>query len=381
MPHAEGRAAYRRGNACQRCWGDTSLNGVCRCLRYSSSKVAASLSFDPVKYVFLTACRNEELILEQFWDEFAAMARKAGIADRTVLYVVDDLSTDRSRDILRRISGESAIELRLLEGPTNFGNQGAMFYGLGSLDIAPDDVLVTFDCDGEDDVREIPSILELGASNPEKLILIERGRRAESLAFKVFFAGYKVFFRMLTRQRVVPNNFMLIPGRFVPAIRRSPLAAVHLAYGILRLNPPRVVTIRDRRPRYGGRTSQNLFMLMSHGLVGLMVFYETVIAKLFFFLFALGAFAVGTASLVIAIPASNAPAQRALIWTAVAAILGAAGFMALLLSAALALVFKLAAFTLSDSYAERLEARRHRAEGAPAERSVARGERSEKIGN
>jgi hypothetical protein len=207
-------------------------------------------------------------------------------------------------------------------------------------------------------------------------VLIERGRRTESLRFKVLFASYKALFRMLTRQSVVPNNFMLIPGRFVPAIRRSPLAAVHLAYGVLRLNPPRVVTTRDRRQRYGGQSSQNVFMLVSHGLVGLMVFYETVIAKLFLLLFAFGAFASAIVGLALVIPVSNAAAQRTLIWIAIASSVGAVGFMALLLSAAVVLLFKLTAYTLSEAYGERLEAVRHRTEGSSAGPDVARGERS-----
>jgi hypothetical protein len=330
-----------------------------------------------MRYVFLTACRNEERILNEFLAEFDTMARAAGIADRTVLYVVDDMSTDSSVDVLDSYARrEGAIQLRILACPTNFGNQGAMFYGLGRVEVESRDVLITFDCDGEDDVLGIPSVLDLGARNSGKVVLIERGRRTESLRFKVLFASYKTLFRMLTRQSVVPNNFMLIPGRFVPAIRRSPLAAVHLAYGVLRLNPPRIVTTRDRRPRYGGQSSQNVFMLVSHGLVGLMVFYETVIAKLFLLLFAFGAFASAIVGLALFIPLSNVAAQRTLIWIAIASSVGAAGFMGLLLSAAVVLLFKLTAYTLSEAYGERLEVARRRTEGSSAGPDVARGERS-----
>jgi cellulose synthase/poly-beta-1,6-N-acetylglucosamine synthase-like glycosyltransferase len=307
-----------------------------------------------MKYVFLTACRNEELTLDDFVTEFAAMVASAGIAGRTVLYVVDDLSTDRTREVIWRRGQEVAgFSIRTILAPTNLGNQGAMFYGLGRIEVEPQDVLVTFDSDGEDDVGQIPSILQIGASNPAKLVLIERGRRTESLRFKFLFAGYKTMFRFLTRQEVVPNNFMLIPGNYVSVVRRSPLAAVHLAYGILKLNTPRVTVTRDRRPRYGGKSSQNLFMLVSHGLVGLMVFYEIVIAKLFMLLFGFGAFAMLIVGLAVALPSSNAAAQRTLIWVAIAASIGAIGFCALLLAAALVVVFKLGIFMLSQSYAER----------------------------
>jgi polyisoprenyl-phosphate glycosyltransferase len=241
-------------------------------------------------------------------------------------------------------------------------------------------VLITFDSDGEDDVREVPSILQIGAENPGKMVLIERGRRTESLRFKFFFTGYKILFRMLTRQLVVPNNFMLIPGEYVEVVRRSPLAAVHLAYGILKLGAPRVIVTRDRRARYGGRSSQNLFMLVSHGMVGLMVFYEIVIAKLFLLLFVFGAFAMSIVGLAVLLPGTSVGAQRTLIWIAIAASIGAVGFLSLLLSAALALVFKLAVFTLSQAHGERLAALTPRAADAWSERDDAPGGRGDRRG-
>jgi polyisoprenyl-phosphate glycosyltransferase len=324
-----------------------------------------------MKYVFLTACRNEELTLDEFFTDFSVMVASAGIAGRTVLYVVDDLSTDRTREMLHRHGDATdGFSLRTIHAPTNFGNQGAMFYGLGRLDIDDDDVLITFDSDGEDDVREIPSILQIGANSAGSMVLIERGRRTESLRFKFFFAGYKLLFRMLTRQRVVPNNFMLLPGKYVQVVRQSPLAAVHLAYGILKLGAPRVIVTRDRRARYGGRSSQNLFMLVSHGMVGLMVFYEVVIAKLFLLLFAFGIFALSIVGLAVMLPATSVGAQRTLIWIAIASSINAVGFLSLLLSAALALVFKLAVFTLSQAHGERLAAQTPRTAGASQEQSV-----------
>jgi glycosyltransferase involved in cell wall biosynthesis len=309
-----------------------------------------------MSYVFLTACRNEEAILDEFFAEFTEMVSVAGIAGQTRLYIVDDLSTDRSGEILARHARDNtAVDVRTVEVPTNFGNQGAMFYGLGRVEVDSDDVLITFDCDGEDDVRQIPSILELSLKNPGKVVLIERGQRAESLTFKVFFASYKLLFRLLTRQRVVPNNFMLVPARFVPVIQRSPLAAVHLAYAVSKLKPPSVITTRDRRPRYGGKSSQNLFMLMSHGMVGLMVFYEVVIAKMFALLFVLGALSLIFFGGAIAVGNLLAAAQRGLLVAAIASGICAVGVFSLFLSAALALAFKLLVFTLGRASGEQRE--------------------------
>jgi glycosyltransferase involved in cell wall biosynthesis len=310
------------------------------------------------RYVFLTACRNEAAILDEFLSEFAQMVRAADIGGKTVLYVVDDLSTDASPELIEAHAAVAeGYRVELIRAPTNLGNQGALFYGIGRISIEPDDVLITFDCDGEDDVREIPSILALGRENPGKLVLIERGRRRESLAFRVSFVCYKVLYRFLTRQTVIPNNFLLIPGRYVPIIRRSPLAAAHFAYGILRTKFPAVMTQRDRRTRYGGRSSQSLFMLASHGLVGLMVFYETVIAKLLLVVVQLGLFGLAVVAAAL-IPVLSLSAQRILLWLSMVALGMGVGFFGLLMASALALIFKMGVCSLSRAVVE----------GQPAER-------------
>ena len=281
------------------------------------------------------------------------MLFRSGIAANAVLYVIDDLSTDRSVDILQQARGElSGAVLHVIRAPTNLGNQGALFYALSHVDVGEEDILVTFDCDGEDDVRQIPSILELSAANPGKLVLIERGRRYEPLRFRIPFHVYKLLFRYLTRQTIIPNNFMLIPGRYVPFVRRTPLAAVHFAYAILKTKFPATTTQRDRRHRYGGRSSQNLFMVASHGLVGLMVFYETVIAKLLLLLMVFGLFSLGVVACALAISDQNLAAQRMLLWISGATAGMGLAFFSLLLASALALIFKMAVFTLSFAAVE-----------------------------
>lgn len=293
---------------------------------------------DHVKYVFLTAFRNEALVLDAFLRELVETARRAGIIERAVLYLVDDLSTDDSRAVIEAFRArEPACEIKVLSVPTNLGNQGAMFHGIHRIACDHDDVLITLDSDGEDDVGAVGSIIELGRQHPDKVVFIERGRRSDSASFKVFFFLYRLLFRILTDRKVVANNYMLIPGRYVETIRRSPLAATHLANGILRLNLPALVVSRDRRPRYGGRTTQNLFMLITHGLVGIIMFYEVVVPKILTLVLALALLQTAAMFLPV-IP----PAGRLVILMAGTAMIAAAiGF---LVCATTALGMKLVAY-------------------------------------
>lgn len=324
-----------------------------------------------MRYVFLTACRNEEKILAEFLTEFSEVLHGAGLAESAVLWVIDDLSTDRSRAILEDYRQRpGSIKTELIAAPTNLGNQGALFYALSHIQLAPDDVLITFDCDGEDDVQQIPSIVAMGRENPGKVVLIERGRRQESLTFKIAFTCYKAVFRFLTRQSIIPNNFLLIPAQYVPYIRLNPLASVHFAYAILKLRLPSVSARRDRRKRYGGKSSQNLFMVASHGLVGLMIFYETVIAKLLWLLMSFGLFALLVVGVALSIPDALG-AQRTLLWISGAIAGMGVGFFSLLMASALAFIFKLAVFTLSRVAVEGREGQIPRPLSGGAERESA----------
>ena len=131
------------------------------------------------------------------------------------------------------------------------------------------------------------------------------------------------------------------------------MAAVHFAYAILKNRFPSVATERDRRSRYGGHSSQNLFMVASHGLVGLMVFYETVIAKLLLLLAALGLLSLVVVGVAVVVP-NDLVAQRTLLWVSLVIAGMGAGFFSLMLASALALIFKMVVFSLSQVGVEQL---------------------------
>lgn len=237
-------------------------------------------------YYFLTAIRNESATLENFFNEFSRTLQELGIAKCSTLFIVDDYSTDESVQIIAKFKSIThEFDIKIIYAPTNLGNQGAMFWGLQHLELQKDDVLLTFDSDGEDDVSAFPAIIKLGALNPGKIVYIERAARTENLIFKTFFTFYKFAFRYFSGHKIVPNNYLLVPGKFIFAIQRSIFSSAHFAYGIMRLGLPFVSTSKDRRPRYSGNSSQNLFKLMSHGLVGLMVFFESALSKMFFLSF------------------------------------------------------------------------------------------------
>ena len=243
----------------------------------------------------LTASRNDASLLELFLSELLEVLNKANVTEQTCLYFVDDLSFDLTREVINNWSqAHPALAIKIIPLITNLGNQGAMAYGLKQVTLPEDGILLTLDSDGEDDLQKIPELISLSSENKSKVIFTERGQRKDSLLVRCLYKLYRYIFIRLTGQKIIPNNFMILPAIYLKAIQSASFVAVYYALAVLRLGFPYTTVVYDRRKRFSGKSSQNLYNLMSHGLVGLMMFYETVIPKILMYLLLSITFFIGT---------------------------------------------------------------------------------------
>ena len=113
-------------------------------------------------------------------------------------------------------------------------------------------------------------------------------------------------------------------------------------------------------------------MLVSHGLVGLMVFYEVVLAKLFVLSFAVMGVAAALVAAGILLPPYVAWAGRVILWIAIGLMIAASAGFALLVASGLAIAFKLNVYFLTELAAERRGARKPLSEVATAAQRAAR---------
>ena len=232
------------------------------------------------RWTILTANRNDAPSLTAFLEELSTVLRQAGRDDACRLFVVDDQSFDDSIQILESWKVHSAsLTLHILPLATNLGNQGALAFGLQSLDASQSDYVMTLDCDGEDDLSRIPALMELAENNSDHIVFTERGQRFDPLIIRFFYHAYRVFFMLTTGLSITPSNFMILPSAFVPAVQKSPFLPAFFAMSALRLGFPYRRIKVDRRPRYSGQSSQNIYTLMSHGLVAIATFYERTIPR------------------------------------------------------------------------------------------------------
>ena len=174
---------------------------------------------------------NEEGNIINLIDELIPIVSKIG----GEIIIVDDNSSDASRDLILKKKNNVNIEILLLEHAKQYGQSAGLLTGIKA---AKNDLIVTLDGDGQNDPKDITSMLKVWEDNNENSYLLVIGhrqnrqdnwsRRYASLMAKRFRkfilkditpdsgCGIKVFSR---------NLFLSLPyfdhiHRFLPALTR-----------------------------------------------------------------------------------------------------------------------------------------------------------------
>ena len=174
---------------------------------------------------------NEEGNIINLIDELIPIVDKIG----GEIIIVDDNSDDASRDLILKKKNNVNIEILLLQHAKQYGQSAGLLTGIKA---AKNDLIVTLDGDGQNDPKDIISMLKVWEDNNENSYLLVIGhrqnrqdnwsRRYASLMAKRFRkfilkdstpdsgCGIKVFSR---------NLFLSLPyfdhiHRFLPALTR-----------------------------------------------------------------------------------------------------------------------------------------------------------------
>ena len=174
---------------------------------------------------------NEEGNIINLIDELIPIVDKIG----GEIIIVDDNSNDAGRDLILKKKNNVNIEILLLEHAKQYGQSAGLLTGIKA---AKNDLIVTLDGDGQNDPKDITSMLKVWEDNNENSYVLVIGhrknrqdnwsRRYASLMAKRFRkfilkdstpdsgCGIKVFSR---------NLFLSLPyfdhiHRFLPALTR-----------------------------------------------------------------------------------------------------------------------------------------------------------------
>lgn len=235
----------------------------------------------PGDILVLSPVFNDWVAFGTLLDHLDASLAEAGMSAR-VLAVDDGSITGPDPETLKGRSFRSIAGVEVLELRRNLGHQRAIGIGLAYVeDKDACELVVVMDCDGEDDPRDVPRLIErCRAEGNRKIVFAERAKRSESLAFRFGYAAYKAVHYLLTGVKVRVGNFSVVPRSRLTSLVVVSEMWNHYAAAVFKSRQPYCTIPTHRATRYHGRSSMNYVSLIAHGLSAISVFSDLVGVRL-----------------------------------------------------------------------------------------------------
>ena len=218
----------------------------------------------------LKLCHNIDLVL------------RADTSLRASVLLIDDGSTLTTcrRDL--PFSTEAIARVSVLTLRRNLGHQRAIAVGFAYLQQHWEgDAIVVMDADGEDRPEDIPRLLRLcGMPGARTAVFAERGRRLESLTFRLMYRCYSFLHRVFTGRDIRFGNFSVLPWSYLDSLVVCPELWNHYSATFLKSRLPYIRVRCDRGRRLAGESRMNFVSLVIHGLSALFANQEVVGTRL-----------------------------------------------------------------------------------------------------
>ena len=198
------------------------------------------------------------------------------------LLLVDDCSLSAAPADLVESKLRNVISVETLRLRRNLGHQRAIAIGLCFVHAErPCDAVLVMDADGEDKPEDVPRLIEMfRREGGRKVVFAQRGRRATTWTFKLFYFLYRWGHRLLTGVAVKVGNFSIIPAAHVATLVVVSDTWNHYAASVFRSRIPYTMLPTSRGKRLAGESKMNFVALVLHGLSAISVFAEVVGARL-----------------------------------------------------------------------------------------------------
>ncbi len=173
----------------------------------------------PILYI-VVPCYNEEDVLpitsRLFLEKIEELIQKKVIADESRILFVNDGSKDRTWEIICSLATENEKYIGISQS-RNRGHQNAVLAGLmEAKDVC--DITISIDCDGQDDMNAVNSMVE-EYQNGCEVVYGVRSKRDTDTFFKKFTA--EAFYKILNRMgaEVIFNHadYRLVSSRVLNA--------------------------------------------------------------------------------------------------------------------------------------------------------------------
>lgn len=228
----------------------------------------------PVLYL-VVPCYNEEAVLpvtaKVFLNKISQIVDDGIVSKDSKIMFVDDGSRDNTYNIICDLAKEDervcAVKLS-----RNCGHQKALLAGLME---AKDkcDIAVSLDCDGQDDVNAIDSMIECYLDGCDIVYAVRRSRESDS-AFKRTSAQLFYKFLKIMGAETVYNHadYRLLSKKAIEALSRYKEVNLYLRGMVSLVGFKSTCVYYDRLPRVAGKSKYPLYKMISLALEGITSF-------------------------------------------------------------------------------------------------------------
>ncbi len=225
----------------------------------------------PEHLAIVTPCYNEEKSILTFLKSLEKNLATCNLPLSVI--VVDDCSTDGTLDLLRSFKFSSPLlRLRILRLRFNLGHQQAIYQALLYAHEIKVDKVIVMDSDGEDDPAAIPRLLQI---DNHDIVEVWRGKRSESLSFKILYGFYKMIFYLITGKSMNYGNYCMIKGDIIEKITLT--SFIHFPAYLLKQKVSRTHLRVDRGNRIQGESKMGLRGLLIHSFKSFIEFGEDLL--------------------------------------------------------------------------------------------------------
>ena len=167
--------------------------------------------------------------------------------------------------------------IKILNLKKNVGSQKAISIGLNYIYNKYNDsrIITVLDSDGEDDVSQIPFMINNAIQNPNKVIVSCRKSRKEKIIFRISYFFHKLITFLLTLKWISFGNYSSFLSRNIETILKNDKSWLAFS-GCLAFNCKIKRLFAKRQNRLIGESKLTLIGLINHSLRINAVFFKRI---------------------------------------------------------------------------------------------------------